>query len=435
MKRLFVLIFSLVSWCAFMPYAAALCRQSNATNVGDTASAQIPFGRINLTDTYLQPVGSLLASTDVPPTAFTAGGANAGTVLWECDESDLSSLYFLVATNGDDRVGGYWDIGAIDGLPDVYATWFPYVGLRLSMGGVAVTRYWKKVPLTSYDRSGGRVRIRVQDIPTLRAELYRVSSIPAASGAVTNHCSNMAVASGTGTVYTCAQPNAYIQLHGFGLIDDEAGTDSSWNFRFWVARNGIGYGLRDAVSLSNNATCVARTATPLVLLPTISTARLSAGQVARNRFSVQLECSNAASSGVGGGQTAIGIQVSASAYGHAQRLGLLNAAGGVEALVSDNYGKSGYAGGVGIHLEEASSGTPIPFVGQPGLTGNVPVQHPSGRSAGWWPVTEGATPTGSSAAGYQNYQRNYDAVLKVLRGQQPTPGRVEATAYVLVKVQ
>lgn len=436
MKRLGGVLIMLLLWLAFMPDSVARCQQmKGAMHAGDGMTAQIPFGRINLTDTYLQPAGSLLASTVVAPTAYTFGGAHAGTVLWECDEADLPALTFLVATNGDDRVGGFWDVGRGDGLQDVYATWFEHVGLRLSMAEVVLTRFWKAVPLTSYALVGGRVQIRLQDIPALRAELYRISSLPPASGAASNFCGRMMSASGTGTVYTCNQPNGYVQLKGPGLVSDEVGADSAWHYRFWGAHNGFGYGLRNAVSLSNNATCVARTATPQVVLPTISAAELAAGQVARGRFGVQLECSSAASSGTGSGQTAIGIQVSAMAYAHAQRLGLLNPAGGVEALVSDNYGQVGYAEGVGIQLEDTSSGTTMTFVGQPGMTGNVPGANPSGRSAGWWPVMEGATVTGSSAAGYQNHQRSYDAVLRMLPGQVPTPGKVQATAHVLVKVQ
>lgn len=65
------------------------------------------------------PVGTVLGKAIVPPTNYTYGSATAASVLWECDASDLPNIYFLVATNGDDRVGGYWDLGAQDGMPNV----------------------------------------------------------------------------------------------------------------------------------------------------------------------------------------------------------------------------------------------------------------------------------------------------------------------------
>ena len=34
-------------------------------------------------------------------------------------------IYEVFATNGDDRVGGYYDLGAQDGNPNYYATYFP----------------------------------------------------------------------------------------------------------------------------------------------------------------------------------------------------------------------------------------------------------------------------------------------------------------------
>lgn len=83
----------------------ARCKTTGVAQTEDSRTAAIPFGRINLYDSYFYPVGSLLASVVVPPTNYTYGGANAGSVLWECDASDLSSIYFLVATNGDHWLG------------------------------------------------------------------------------------------------------------------------------------------------------------------------------------------------------------------------------------------------------------------------------------------------------------------------------------------
>ncbi len=126
--------------------AWAICTKTNVSQTDDFNSAQIKFGKINLIDTYFAPVGTLIATTVTPPTNYTAGGASGASVLWECDQADLASIHFLVAINGDDRVGGYYNIGANDNLTNVYATWFAYVGIKQSMSGITLTRNWQKSP-------------------------------------------------------------------------------------------------------------------------------------------------------------------------------------------------------------------------------------------------------------------------------------------------
>ncbi|VFT69957.1 outer membrane protein [Escherichia coli] len=88
-----------------------------------------------MTDTYFAPVGSLLATTVVPSTNYTSGGASGSSVLWECDATDLPNIYFLVATNGDDRVGGFHNAGGPDGLSDVYATLVCFCRSQADHGG------------------------------------------------------------------------------------------------------------------------------------------------------------------------------------------------------------------------------------------------------------------------------------------------------------
>lgn len=116
--------------------------------------------------------------------------------------------------------GGFYDAGGPDGLSDVYATWFAFVGLKQTMAGVTLGRYWKKVPITSYATQGTKIQIRLQDIPPLHAELYRISTLPDTS-ATTSWCGNnntdssgVGFAKPSGTIYNCVQPNAYIQLSG-----------------------------------------------------------------------------------------------------------------------------------------------------------------------------------------------------------------------------
>lgn len=436
------LLFCTLLFVALMQSTAwAICSKTNVGQTEDDRTALIQFGKINLTDAYFAPVGSLLATTVVPSTNYTYGGATGASVLWECDPGDLANIYFLVATNGDDRVGGYYDIGGPDGLTDVYATWFAYVGLKQTMAGVTLSRFWKKIPITTYATVGNKIQIRVQDIPPLQAELYRISSLPGSSsnsyycGNNNNDGSGLGYAKPAGVLYSCIQPNAYVQLSGTSGIPfahDEVGEDSATHFSFWGGDNGFGYGMRTANRLYNNATCVARSATPLVLLPTIAEVQLNAGMESSGNFSVRVECSNSVKSGINDTQTALGIQVSEGAYNAARKLGLMNSSGGISALVSDNYDDPDMAKGVGITISNSiHPDTPMVLVGQPGIA----TLTPGGNAAGWYPVLEGATLEGATQAGYSSYSYSFIARLKKLPNQTVSSGRVHATAYVLVKMQ
>ncbi|TCM69167.1 fimbrial protein [Acinetobacter calcoaceticus] len=423
-----ILLFILCSSLLAMSVQANCNRINPYMWTGDNAATPLPFGVINLSNAYLQPVGTLLDKIVVPPTNYDFGGTTGTTVMWDCASTDLPNIEFLVATNGDDALGGYWDLGTRDGIPDTYATYFSYVGLRLTMDQVVVSRKWKSIPVKNYTINpiSRRIEIRLQDIPTMTAELYRVSQLPTA-GVIGGACGQTGVA--IGQYSNCAQPNAYIQLKGPGLVHDYPGEDSARRFQFWGVANGIPYGMwRGGNVLRNDPTCVARNATPLVNFDPISTAELLANQSVQSDFDASIECSNTAVSGTSRRQVAIGLQASPGAYTAAKKLGLINPQNGVTALVSDQYDDHKMAKGVGIFLKSAS-GREQNFIGQPGLTGG-------GANAGWYPVLNGAQPDGSSPSGFRSYILRYTAVLKKLPGNNPVQaGKVRATASVLVKLQ
>lgn len=265
MKKRWTTIFIFLS-IFYTSQAFATCNRTSLVNGRDGVTAPISFGVVNLASVYLEPVGTLLASTVVPPTNYTYGGATADSILWTCDVTDLPSLQFLIATNGDDRVGGYWDLGKDDGIPDVFATYFQYVGLKQSMAGVTLTRFWQAIPITSYDEVNGKINIRLKDIPLLYAELYRISQLAPQSGSGSHYCgSGVSGQISSGSYNRCTQPNSYIVLQGPGLNYDPVGSDSNTNYHFW-ANYGIGYGMREGNTLSSVSTCVARSATPWFLL-------------------------------------------------------------------------------------------------------------------------------------------------------------------------
>lgn len=97
----------------------------------DPCGVGTALGRVNLTSTYLQPIGTPLGTSVFDLTSGTRY-PDPNKVLYECDAGDVGQIYEVFATNGDDRVGGYYDLGARDGNPNYYATYFPYVGIRLT---------------------------------------------------------------------------------------------------------------------------------------------------------------------------------------------------------------------------------------------------------------------------------------------------------------
>ncbi|WP_082428165.1 fimbrial protein [Pseudomonas endophytica] len=410
--------------------AQATCRKIySGIQTRDNNTAQLTFGRINLTSAHLQPVGTPLGSVVISPASAT--GLTSETLMWECDLTDANDLYELFATNGDDRVGGFWDIGAADGLPNYFATWFPYVAVKLTHvnSGQVYTRYWQQARITEYDTVGTKIQIKAKHLSMIQAELVRVSSLPPSSGSVSNYCSGTAPTTGAGIYsYTCTQPNGYIQFQGGGIKSDSVGEDSSRNYRFWGARNGVGYGMRAAASISYTATCVARNVTPVVTFLPVTAAELNQGITRSSDFTIELECDNTVNSGTATNQTALGIQVAQSAYSQAQSMGLVTSGGAVTHLLSNGYGSDpSVATGVGISLRNATDGSAMNFLGWSN-TG-------TGASSGWYPVLEGANNTGSNTQGYTSYSQTITATLGALPGLTANPGKVNATAYVLVKVQ
>lgn len=409
-------------------------RKKFVSMVEDTRSAGFPFGKVDLASSYLQPVGTPLGSATVA--AAAARGLTPETVLWECDQSDANSLYEMFATNGDDRVGGFWEIGNgsgtsnNDGLPGYYATWFPYVGIKITHlnSGMVLTRYWQQAKLTRYDEVGTKIQIKAKHLSMLHAELARVSSLPPAGGSGSNFCGDMASLK-INARYNCAQPNAYIQLRGPGITSDEVGSDSNTHYVFHGAGNGVAFGMYRSATLRQRESCVVRSVTPVVSFTPITVRELNEGTSRSNDFTIELECVDRVKSGTSLTKVALGIKVlSANAYAQAQALGLVTRKGGVRYLLSDNYGLDpAVATGVGISLRNMGNGEQMNFLGTEATGG--------GASAGWYPVLSGASDSGEERSGYHKYTQTISATLSALPGQEAKAGMVNATASVIVKIQ
>jgi len=157
----------------------AQCTKSRALHTSSHRSAQIWFGKITVLSKFLQPSGTLLASAVVPPTAFPGSdstGASANTILWTCEASALPQLHFLVATNGQERLNGHNDVGAADGLSNLYATWFNCIGLRLTMDGIWRVRRYR--PLSAYGSNAMTTPVPARNTPVRSAWVSRCRPVP-----------------------------------------------------------------------------------------------------------------------------------------------------------------------------------------------------------------------------------------------------------------
>jgi len=407
-----------------------------------SAFIKLNFGHINLTSSTLQPDGTSLGAITVPATGYTYAGRTPDDMLWKCDKHvyDQGEVYFLVATNADSRYGGYHEIAE----GGIHGTAFTHVGLRTSMHGVPLARHWKIIPVREYDlveeldpASGKlkqRIVIRVRHVPDLQAELVKVGQTVPNIGPDFGCYPLSPTAARPRIPYSCMEPNAYLQLRGPGLLHDEVGEDSGTKYKFWPL-NGLTYALYNSVTLSRKASCVVHNATPHVRFDTVSVQQLAQAGVegaASANFSIEVDCNGGITiAGTGENKTAIGIQVSPGAFAAAQKLGLVSG-GGVAYLLSDQYGTDpGLAQGVGITVHD-DRGQQRLFVGQPGTVGSG---HPRGSGAGWYPVLPGTKQINNFPTGIRRHRLDFTAKLVRLPEANLTPGKIRASAHVLVKVQ
>ncbi|WP_288398482.1 fimbrial protein [uncultured Acinetobacter sp.] len=406
-------------------YYAYYSNSRPITQTEDGHAAKITAGNINLMDIAIQPLGSLLSTTSVPPTNYKIRNANANSLLWACSPgTDMSKIRFLTSVNGDDRVGGFFPVDPANagGQENVFYTWFAGVGIRQVMGSTTLGRQWTELPIDYENGTGGTTAgkdicqtgwscIRLKHLPNLRFELIRVAGYPPYStsegGAHSRYCSDQTPSTGvTGDLralgqsgnYNCAQPSSYITLGHTGtdhpggntlrdeLVDfphDTVGVTHSTDgatYRFFGADNGFGYTLFNAAFLVNDSiSCKLKTATPTVNFNQTTANLLNSGGVVSRNFSIDVDCNDgvetADKSGTTSGKIAIGIQPSQRAYNAAQNYtgaSLLTTDNAVKALLDNNYGATGVAKNVGIYIKYQGDSNYINLLGQPGSTGSFP---------------------------------------------------------------
>lgn len=483
-NRAYSLIFSICSAIAFIAAPLFLGNQAHASCSGAMASvvgldyhtASLGIGRINIVSNYLQPVGSVLATGMSNYNTIRQGAlankSDEDVILTCTQESDKNNLAWAFATNGDSRIGGFYEI---PGYPGYYATQFPYVAIKLTFAdtGEVFTRYWQKsaaiVQTEPTNNGRGGFVIKKKHLPKVVATLIKwpeaygkkddgkgnsagatfcaignETIIPTAQTSNPDKVWSADYYAVNGLAAGCGQPSGYINLLGGAGIDVSVGKDSNTNYSGWDYSVPVGLNGNPSATFSYTPSCVVRTSTAYVSFPTMTVSQLKEGESASRNFDVNLECDNTINPVVSTSSVSVGIQPSLPAFNHAKTLGLIDAGtGGVTHLVSDNYGANGVAQGIGITLKNAA-GDSVNFVSWDGC---VPTNSGSSsycpkysslaqlRAAGWDPVMSGSTQVSeNTATATTTYRKTYTATLARINNLEPTAGSIKATATVLVRL-
>lgn len=441
----------------------------------DNSTASLGVGRINIISNHLQPVGTVLATGISNYNSIRNGGlgnlSDEAIVLTCTQQSDKNNLAWAFATNGDSRIGGFYEI---PGNPGYFATQFPYVAIKLTLAqsGEVFSRIWTKSSITveTEDIGNGRFVIRKKHIPKVIASVVKWSkpygektdannnnvsaawchgigateeSIPTGQTNNPNQVWSADLYAVNGLSAGCGQPNGYINLLGTGGYQVNVGTDSNNNIWAWDFSVPVGLNGGPSATFSYTPSCVVKTVTPYVMFPTVTIAQLQSGEKISRNFDVVLECDNTINKSISTAAVSIGLQPSLAAFNHAQTLGLIDStSGGVTYLVSDNYSAANMAKGVGITLKN-SDGNSINFVS---WLGCIPVSSGSTsycprynnlaqqRLAGWDPIMSASSQIGSDAVNATtSYRKTYVSTLSKINNMTPTAGKIKATATVLIR--
>lgn len=383
---------------------------------------------INVSDPSFQPYGTLIASSVAPFTQYGAtAGYNPEYVFFRCEGQD--AVYEMWSTNGDDVYSGWFQggdsVGLSLGLQDAYRTAWPNVLLRLThlASGEPFTHIWRERRLTGLDiDSRGYQLVKAKNLSAVRAEVFSAPKDP-----TYNYYSDTV----SSQLYAYAQQAAYIAIKGPGLAYPTVGQTHYGNWSGWYGNWPGALGLYNQVTLKRYPTCSVSSVTPYVVFPSISVSEINAGGSREVPFQINFRCQSTVLNSASANGTAIGIKVSSGALAASSSLGLINAQGGLAYLLSDRYGQAGMAQGVGIRV--LRGGAPINL-----LANEDSANGSDAAGRGWYPVVSNTANLTGTINGIGQYTETFRARLEKLSiGTMPTvrPGRVEATAQVVIRVQ
>ncbi|WP_296269258.1 fimbrial protein [Pseudomonas sp. UBA6562] len=383
---------------------------------------------VNVSDPSFLPYPSLIASAVTPFTQYgTAGGYDPEQVLFRCAAND--PVYEMYSLNGDDLYSGWFQggdsVGTSVGLQAAYRTAWPNVLLRLTHmeTGQYFTDVWRERLLTGLDiDSRGYQLVKAKNLSAVRAELFSAPVDP-----TYNYYSTATPSQ----IYGYPEPAGYIAIKGPGLSYPTVGQTHYGNWAGWYANWPGSLALFNKVTLKRFPTCAVTTVTPYVVFPSMSLNEANAGGSRELPFQVSFKCQSGVTNGTAVNGTGLGIKVSTGALAASSALGLLNAQGGLSYLVSDRYGQPGMAEGVGIRL--LRDGSPMTL-----LANEDSANGSAAQARGWYPAIGASANQTANVSGIAYYTETFRARLEKLKvGTQPavTPGRIEATAQVVIRVQ
>lgn len=434
---LFCLVGEVKAYCYRISYNGVLADKNSpyyinpdfGTNAIWNGAADSNFGSLGLlnvigiTDTYFQPVGTLIAkSPNAPMTQYgQTGGFNPEQVLYRCDAADEGQLFESYATNSDN----YYSGGSLVTEPGVpthtYMLNSPNLGFRIRNDTTQeyVTRNWRYRPLTNLDRDDkNKILVKAKNFSSMSVELIKISSPAVTDGPFQPSTSYS-------NTYSYNQPLGYTTFVGPGVpgcSEGQLGTcytgfHASWPGNISIANN---------LLIRRARTCAFKSVTPYVTFPPISAIALKQGQKVAAQFTLNYTCGMGALTGTDPSMNAVGFKVSSEAHQAAISEGLTTIGTGVTKLLSRGYGTDpSIAVGVGIELAREDGGTMYWLTNENQAMG--------GAFNGWHGLNGQILPGGVLE---KEYSERFNVYLSA-NGSTivPTPGAVYATAEVFIRMQ
>ncbi len=367
------------------------------------------------------------------------GGYEPEQVLYRCGPRTAGTFYEYYSTMPRCDGCSFKDVAKGTGVEATYSTSYTRLAVKSTnvTTGEAVTRYWKRRPLTNLDvDSQGWFLVKAKNFSSFELAFYQCPS---------TMCSDrLAPSSPPGPwTRTGASLRAAVSAFQGGMpggpytINGNLAAGSDSFSAFVNTENLVGQVTAvDGVILGSTATCSVTNATPVVNYPPMTAAEMARGATRQVPVTIQMQCQTTAPSGSGAfasgtaaGQTALGILAQPANAQSAIDAGLKATGTGVKYLLSDGFGTDpGIATGVGVALSRPD-GTALNLLTNQNITSG-------GAPDGWDPVLNDAT-SGGTANGMTTYTRTINTTFKAFApGVTPVKaGKFKATAQVIVRVQ
>ena len=391
---------------------------------------------INLSSDLVQPIGTQIANGGPVPLRQYGefNGLSPDDVLFVCSANEEGYLYegYIINTNSAYHKQ---QVAVPEISETTYATRVRRVGWRAL--NVTTGQYfsdkWQLRPLTGLDRDiYGRILVKAKNFSDAQLEFYKLPYPTPKVGGGT-------VSTTTATSFSTFDPFGYVTLishlgensttHVASCVNGDSLLGCPLpqsNFVPGVLDNKNSNG--GGGGFSSYKGCQVSFVTPSVVFEPISVAALQSGETRNGKVEVIYGCENGANFGTATGTNALGFKVSDASKSVANAFNFKTTGTAVTKLLSERYGDSDVALGVGIDIYPKGGSVPMNWLTSSSTGG--------GDLNGWY------LPNGhrvnSDAEPFGVYIAEYDVKLSKLPdtlGHPVTPGLVYATAELLLIVQ